>query len=180
MNLRRSRLLAFLIGLLFLSGCSTDDTMNYPSLATSVDLDRFMGVWYVHGYSPTFLDKEAHNATETYELKENGKIATTYRFQKGKEGTFKKYTPVGKIVNTETNAEWKMRFFGIISQPYLILHVDEAHTETIIGHPNRELMWIMTKSTSIEESDYERLVDLLDREGFETDRLERVPHDAAD
>ena len=43
-------------------------------LAGAVDLGRFMGRWYVHGYTPTFLDKHAVNATETYKLNSDGKL----------------------------------------------------------------------------------------------------------
>ena len=150
----------------------------YPELADAVDLDRFMGTWYVQGYSPTFLDKDARDATETYVLREDGKIATTYRFRTGPEAPWKAYHPVGTVVPGTNNAEWRMRFFRVISQPYLVLHVDEAHQETIIGHPNREMMWIMTRSPEIAEADYQRLVGLLRERGFDLGKLKRVPHQA--
>ena len=48
------------------------DTVDY------VDLDRFMGDWYVIANIPTFLEKGAHNAVETYELNDDGTIDTTF------------------------------------------------------------------------------------------------------
>ena len=33
-----------------------------------VDLDRFMGDWYVIANIPTFIEKDAYNAIETYRL----------------------------------------------------------------------------------------------------------------
>jgi apolipoprotein D and lipocalin family protein len=165
--------------LALVAGCRSNHSRAMPDLAESVDLERFMGTWYVHGYSPTFLDRNAHDATEHYELRADGKIATTYRFRAGPEGAWKEYHPVGRVVEGTNNAEWRMRFFAIISQPYLVLHVDAAHTETIIGHPNRKLMWIMTRSPTVAEADYDRLVGILRRNDFEVDRLERVGHSAA-
>ena len=51
---------------LFLSACNSEEgdlaTVDY------VDLERFMGDWYVIANIPTFLEKGAHNAVETYEL----------------------------------------------------------------------------------------------------------------
>ena len=47
-----------------------------------VDLERFMGSWYVIANIPTFLEKGAHNAVETYELDDDGSIMTTFTFRK--------------------------------------------------------------------------------------------------
>ena len=64
----------------------------------SVDLERFMGDWYVVGNIPTFLEKGAHNAVETYELKDPRTVATTFRFRKdGFDGPEKVYHPTGFV-----------------------------------------------------------------------------------
>jgi apolipoprotein D and lipocalin family protein len=34
----------------------------------SVDLERFMGDWYVIANIPTFIEKGAHNAVEGYQM----------------------------------------------------------------------------------------------------------------
>ena len=47
-----------------------------------VDLERFMGSWYVIANIPTFLEKGAHNAIEKYELDDDGSIKTTFTFRK--------------------------------------------------------------------------------------------------
>jgi apolipoprotein D and lipocalin family protein len=55
---------------------------NQAPLATvdQVDLERFMGDWYVIANIPTFLEKGAHNAVENYALNDDGSIATTFTF----------------------------------------------------------------------------------------------------
>ena len=159
---------------LFNSGCKTYE--NLPELANYVDIDGFMGTWYVHGYSPTFLDKEAYNATETYEL-DDDKILTTYRFRDGSfDGKVKIYHPVGKVTNEETNAEWSMRFFKIFSAPYLILYVDSEYQYTLVGHPNREMAWLMSKSPEISEEKYTKLMGELEKRDFILEDFRRVPH----
>ena len=70
-----------------------------------------MGDWYVVAGQLTWLEKEAYNGVETYELKEGGKIATTYTFRKGGfDGPVKTYHPSGYVFNRESNAEWRMQF----------------------------------------------------------------------
>ena len=52
---------------------------SQPPLETVdyVDIDRFMGDWYVIANIPTFLERGAHNAVESYRLDEDGTVATT-------------------------------------------------------------------------------------------------------
>jgi apolipoprotein D and lipocalin family protein len=162
--------------LTMITGCNKYKEEDYPQLAEHVDIDRFMGTWYVHGCTLTFLDREAHNATETYEMDDKGHIQTTYNFRKGGfDGPEKTMRPVGKVVNTETNAEWRMRFFGLFSAPYLILYVDPDYQYTLVGHPNREMSWLMSRSPEITESKYVELITKLVERGYGLETFERIP-----
>lgn len=165
------------IGLLF-AACSKEDSQGpNQELASFVDLERFMGTWYVHGYTSTPLDRNAYDATETYELSDDGKILTTYRFRKGgHDGKWKTMNPKGWVHNTETNSEWRMRFFGIFTSPYYILYVSNDYKETVIGHPDKDLAWVMTRDPKISETDYERLLLELARRDYAMDKVERVSH----
>lgn len=172
----RSHILSVL-AMLALAGCSSDREPN-QKLADHVDLDRFMGKWYVHGYTPTAIDKNAWNPTETYEMQEDGKIQTIYQFRKGAaDGKLKTYRPVGTVKDTETNAEWRMRFFGVINAAYYVVYVSEDYQETIIGHPNKKYAWIMTRSNSIDDAAYEDLLQELKDRDYDLERFSRASHD---
>ncbi len=154
----------------------SDESLPNQELADHVDLERFMGTWYVHGYTSTPLDRNAYDATESYKLGEDGKIDTTYRFRKGgHDGKWKTMTPKGWVHDKESNAEWRMRFFGIFTSPYYILYVSPDYKETVIGHPDKDLAWIMTRSPEISERDYERLLFELARRDYDMEKVERVP-----
>ena len=80
----------------FLSACAS----RGPEMKTVeyVDIERFMGSWYVIANIPTFLEKGAHNAVETYELDEDGSIKTTFTFRAdGFDGEQKQFYPRGFI-----------------------------------------------------------------------------------
>lgn len=169
--------LLFLLSLA-LSACtfSAPTPPNQP-LATSVDVERFMGTWYVHGHTPTFLDRNAYDATESYERDEDGMILTTYRFRKGShEGNWRTIRPKGWVHDEQSNAEWRMRFFGLFTGPYYILHVSPDYQQTVVGHPGRELAWIMTRSPIISEQDYQRLRAELENRSYNLSEMVRVPH----
>lgn len=149
-----------------LAGCGDGEKGPNQTLAESVDVERFMGKWYVHGFTPTFLDKKAVNATESYALREDGKIQTTYVYRKGSPtGKEKSFKPVGWVYDEETRTEWRMRFFGLFTSPYYILYVDDAYETTVVGHPGKKMAWIMSRSPGMEDDRYDALLqELIDRE----------------
>jgi len=141
-----------------------------------VDLERFMGDWYVIANIPTFLEKGAHNAVETYELNDDGSIQTTFTFLKdGFDGKQKEYNPKGFVRDSETNALWGMRFIWPIKADYRIVYLDDEYTQTIIARQKRDFIWIMARTPTISESDYDRMLALAESIGYDVSRIERVP-----
>jgi apolipoprotein D and lipocalin family protein len=141
-----------------------------------VDIERFMGDWYVIANIPTFLEKGAHNAVETYRLDDDGSIATTFTYRKNSfDGKLKTYNPRGFITDTQTNATWGMRFVWPIKADYRIIYLDDDYTKTVIGRQSRDFVWIMAREPSISDQEYDELVDLVESVGYDTAKLERVP-----
>ena len=141
-----------------------------------VDIDRFMGPWYVIANIPTFLEKEAYNAVETYQLNDDGTIATTFTFRKGGfDGKLKEYNPKGFVVDKESNALWGMRFVWPIKADYRIVYLNDDYTQTVIGRQNRDYVWIMARTPNISEQDYNELVNFVESIGYDTSKLQRVP-----
>ncbi len=167
------------LALTVLPGCqsaaSPDESRPLPTVP-SVDLPRFMGDWYVIANIPTFLERGAHNAIESYELNEDGTVATTFTFNRGSfDGPVRTLTPKGFIHNRETNAEWRMQFLWPFKAAYLIMYLDDAYETTIIGVPSRKYVWIMARTPTIPAEKYDALVAFLDRNGYEVSKLQKVP-----
>lgn len=158
---------------LVLTGCSTTakmDTVDY------VDLTRFMGDWYVIANIPTRLEAGAHNAVESYRLADDGTIDTVFTFRKDSfDGREKRYTPRGFIENTETNAEWRMRFVWPFKAEYLIVYLNDDYTHTVVGRSKRDYVWIMSRTPDIEAADYEGILTFLSERGYDTGLIRRVP-----
>ena len=141
-----------------------------------VDIERFMGDWYVIANIPTFLEKGAYNAVESYRLDEDGSIATTFTFRKdGFDGKAKQYNPRGFVRDTESNAIWGMRFVWPFKSDYRIVYLNEDYTQTIIGRQSRDYVWIMARTPQISDQDYDRLRWAVGSHGYDPSRLQRVP-----
>ena len=89
---------------LLLSNCSAN-SMNNLQTVDYVDLDKFMGDWYVIANIPTWFEKGAHNALEQYLWNEKGYIDVIFSFNKNSfSGERKKLTQKAFIYNKTTNA----------------------------------------------------------------------------
>ncbi len=160
---------------LLLAGCR--ESAHPPlALAGDVDLERFMGDWYVIANIPTFIEEGAHNALESYRLLDDGTIATTFTFRKGGfDGAEKRYTPHGFVREGTGNAVWGMRFVWPIKADYRIAYVDPDYTQTVVGREARDYVWVMARSPEIPEADYERLVAFVASQGYDTAKIRKVP-----
>jgi apolipoprotein D and lipocalin family protein len=143
----------------------------------SVNLERFMGDWYVIANIPTFLEKNAWNALETYELRKPDVVDTTFSFNKGgPDGELKTYTPVGFVREGTGNAVWGMRFVWPFKAEYRIVYVDEGYSETIIGRRKRDYVWIMARDRDLPGERVDALIDMAVEAGYDREAIQRVPH----
>ena len=158
---------------LFLAGCS-----SHPPMKTvdRVDLERFMGDWYVIANIPTFLERHAHNAVETYEMNPDGTVATTFRFRdKGFDGEEKVYRPTGFVRDDPSNALWGMQFVWPIKADYRIVYLDPDYTMTVIGRQARDYVWLMARTPTIPENDLREVLSFIGSLGYDVTRIQRVP-----
>ena len=141
-----------------------------------VDIERFLGDWYVVGVIPTFAEKDAVNAIERYELNDKGNIDITFtHYKKSPEGKYKEYHPKGFIFDEKTNAEWRVQFFWPFKFKYLVIDLAEDYRYTVIGVPNRKYVWIMARNTMLSEEDNKLIREKLLNQGYDISKIVEVP-----
>ena len=166
-----------------LTGCGSnlildDNKPKSMPVVDYVDLDRFMGDWYVIATIPTFLERDAYNPIETYQLNSDGTIATTFTFNKGSlNGPTKIYRPRGFIKDRRTNAIWDMQFVWPIKADYRIVYLDDDYQQTIIGRNSRDSVWVMARTPRISEQDYLNLVTMVGSLGYNLNDLKKATHE---
>lgn len=158
--------------ILLMTGCT-----QYKPIKTveNVDLNRFMGKWYVIANIPTFIETEAYNAIETYEIREDARIQTTFEFNKGSfDGEKIKYSPVGRVLD-DTNAIWGMQFIWPFEADYRIIYLDKNYENTVIGRIKRDYVWLMSRNSQVDEKTYQEIVESIKLQGYDVNQLQRVP-----
>ena len=160
-----------------LSACGSQNLKPIHTVE-HVDLKRFMGDWYVIANIPTFIETVAYNAIETYQMNDDGSIATTFTFRDGSpDGDRKQYNPTGFIVDQQSNALWDMQFIWPFKAEYRILFLSEDYSQTVIGRTKRDYVWIMARKKIIPDEEYENILNFLREQDYDLKDLRVVPHD---
>ncbi len=171
--MRRVLKAACLPAVALFAGCSSAPTLP---VAQDVDLDRFMGDWYVIANIPTRFEVGAHNAVESYRLDRDGSIATTFTYRDGAfDGPEKVMHPRGFVREGTGNAVWDMQFVWPIKAEYLIAYVDPAYTQTIIARSALDYVWIMARTPELSADEYARLERRVRDLGYDLGKLQKVP-----
>lgn len=168
------KIIAFLeAGTMMIMACTIVTTLK---TVPNVDIDRFMGDWYVIANIPTFIEKNAYSAVESYKMNDDGTIATTFTFHDGGfDGPVKTYHPHGFIRDRKSNAVWDMQFIWPIKAEYLIIYLNDDYTLTVIGRSKLDYVWIMSRLPAISDTDYRRIITFLTSVGYDTSKIQLVP-----
>ena len=81
------------------------------------------------------------------------------------------------IKNTITNSEWKIQPVWPIKFPYFIIDLGSDYSYTVIGYPNRKLLWIMSRTKEISDQNFKSINQNLLKQGYDLDLIIKIPHE---
>ena len=158
--------------LVFIINCAKVNTVQ---TVENVNLEKFMGDWFVIASVPTFIERNAINPIETYTLNKNGYIDTKFSFYTSSLMDKKKtYTAKAYIKNRITNAEWGMQFFWPIRFSYLIVDLSTDYSFTVISVPSKKYIWIMSKTMILDDGVYIQIIEKLKNNGYDISKIVRT------
>jgi apolipoprotein D and lipocalin family protein len=141
-----------------------------------VDVARYMGEWYEVASFPNRFQKGCHCTMAKHTLnQEKGYVEVLNSCRKG-SATGKTDEAKGKafIKDTTTNAKLKVQFFWPFRGDYWIIALADDYSYAMVGHPNREYLWILNRMPQMEEVVYQKLVATVQEKGFNTKLLQRT------
>ncbi|WP_109125464.1 lipocalin family protein [Dyella sp. C11] len=143
---------------------------------SQVDIPRYMGDWYVIASIPTRQEKGAVNAIESYVLLPDGTIQTTFRFRHDSpDGALKIMHAKGYVRDGTNGAVWGMQFIWPIKAEYIIAWLDRDYRTVIVARNKRDYVWIMARSRTIPDGQYQVLVSRVAALGYDASQLRKVP-----
>jgi len=145
-------------------------------IVPAVDVERFMGDWYVIGHIPPFLTDEAFNAVERYKLTPEGKIDTVYQYNDGGfEAERKTVNSTAFVTDDPSNAVWKIQFVWPIKLDYRISYLDPDYQVTIIGRERRDYVWLLSRTPNLPAAQLKQLEKQIEDFGYDMANWRLVP-----
>jgi len=162
--------------ILNLISCAT--VPEYSKTVDQVDIQKFMGTWYVQAGRFTPFEKDVFNGVEVYNwnAREN-RIDIGFTYNQGSfDGPIKSLPQKGWIYNEISNAHWKVSPLWPLKFSYLIIGLDSNYQWTVIGVPDQKYVWLMTRDKSLPKDVFDKIVSEITAKGYNMDSLVRVQH----
>lgn len=149
---------------------------------SSVDIDRYAGRWYEIAKYPNKFQKQCTaNTTANYTQKGTDKIVVINECLKA-DGTVNRAMGEARIVDRSSNAKLKVRFapsflsfLPSVWGDYWVLDLGPEYSYSIVGEPEREYLWILSREPEMQEAKYQAIMKKVEELGFDPSRLERTP-----
>lgn len=174
---RGTRIFISGIAVYVLLACAIDTTAPMPLLrvVSSVDLQKYTGVWYEIARYPHRFQKDCYGSTATYTLRDDGKIQVLNECRKGgPDGERITAEGTARVVDNATNAKLKVSFLWPFSGDYWIIDLGEQYEFAVIGHPKRKYLWILSRTKEMKDDVYTGILERLEKQQYDTIKLIRT------
>lgn len=158
-----------------LGGCDALITPTPPMATVStVDLERFMGDWYVMANIPSLFDEGAFNAIKRYRLREDGSVEVLLSFREGGVTGIPKHHKARAFIQDDSGAQWRIRPLWPSRFEYLLIYLSDDYTHAVIGRSKRDYVWILSRRPTLAENEYQRILGILDEHGYDTQQVQKI------
>jgi apolipoprotein D and lipocalin family protein len=154
-------LIFFTLSLTTISNASLEegDVESHLPTVDYVDLDKFGGVWYEIARLPTWDEMGCLCTVSTYTHLLDNSINVLHECLKdGVNGQLIVSTGKGWAID-QTNSKLRFDYKWPFWTFNYIIEIDKNYGWAMIGHPNRNKLWIFSRCPELAEETYKKLVD---------------------
>lgn len=158
---------------------------NSPlQVVPSIDYSRYAGTWYEIARFPNrFQQTCTGDVTATYTLLDNGDVEVVNRCRKD-DGEWTEANGIARrLSEEEPNSKLQVRFapawlsfLPFVWGDYWVIDLAEDYSFALVGDPDREYLWVLARTPSLNDSSYARLLETARGQGFDTSRLVPTSH----
>lgn len=140
-----------------------------------VDLKKYAGKWFEIASFPQRFQKRCNCTTAEYTLSDKGYMIVENRCNRdsinGKQSYIK-----GKafVVENSGNAKLKVQFFWPFRGKYWIIDLAADYSYAVVGHPDKNYLWILSRTPTMNENIYEQIIDRVKEKGFDISKMKRT------
>lgn len=178
-TLRASALSALVCLGTWAGACYAQNAVMPLTTVPSVDVPRYMGTWHEIAKYPNWFQKQCVSSTQaTYSLQPNGRVQVLNRC-KTEKGDWNEALGEARQMGGPTSAQLKVRFapewlsfIPLVWGNYWVIDLDPNYQWVAISEPQREYLWILSRTPEMNAPELQALLTRLVNRGFDPKRIE--------
>jgi apolipoprotein D and lipocalin family protein len=174
--MRRIHSFALLL-VLALAGCT--GAPDGVTTVDSVDPERYLGTWYEIARLDHSFERGLTDVTATYTERDDGGINVLNQGFDPDAGEWNQAEGKAYPIEEGDWSQLKVSFFGPFYGGYNIVALDPDYQWAMVVGPNRDFLWILARSSQLQQPVIDRLVEQASALDFDTGELIFVEHGAA-
>jgi apolipoprotein D and lipocalin family protein len=158
-----------MIGVMLLMLCGCVGIPKGVDPVTGFELNRYLGTWYEIARLDHPFERGLDQVSAEYSMRDDGGVKV---LNKGKNAEGWK-TAEGRafFVKSPGIGFLKVAFFGPFFGSYVIFDLDPDYQTAFVCGPNRDYLWLLSRTPTLPQSELDRFVKKSKALGFDTDAL---------
>jgi apolipoprotein D and lipocalin family protein len=139
---------------------------------SGVDLQEYSGKWFEIASFPQRFQKGCNCTTAEYTLTSKNYLIVENRCKKDSLNGKSLYIK-GKVFSEKNtgNAKLKVQFFWPFKGKYWIIDLAADYSYAVVGHPNRNYLWILSRTASMDNVVYQEIVSRIEANGYDVSKI---------
>lgn len=147
----------------------------------TLEVPRYMGTWYEIAKFPNRFQSQCVSGTQaSYRMLEDGQLEVINRCRQA-SGEMAEAVGRARQIGAADSPRLKVRFapawlsfLPMVWGDYWVIDLDSAYQLVAVSEPNRDYLWILSRTPAVTEADYTALLHRLREQGLDLSRLERT------
>lgn len=165
--------------LLFLQGAPLGAQSQAPvTTVNSVDLERYQGEWFeVASIPQRFTSQCVSHTRATYNLLDNGQVQVINSCINGDgerseaEGRARINPDFNQTSRLQVTFVHWFKWWWMFSGDYWVMNLDSDYQWSLVGHPERNSLWVLSRQETLPNTDLLELRRLIEDQGYDSCRV---------
>lgn len=148
-----------------------------------LDVGRYLGTWYeIAKYPNRFQRQCVSDTVAQYRQRDDGQLDVINRCRLA-SGETTEALGRARQVGAADAPKLEVRFAPVwlgwlpmVWGDYWVIDLDPAYQLVAVSEPNREYLWILSRTTTVDAAAYQALLGRLQQKGFDLSKLEKSGH----
>ncbi|CNE75186.1 outer membrane lipoprotein Blc [Yersinia kristensenii] len=162
--------LSVIIATLLSVACSITPPKDVK-IVDNFQLPRYLGTWYEIARLDHSFERGLDRVTANYSLRDDGGVKVINRGYNTKKQQWQESIGKAYFIGSPQQASLKVSFFGPFYGGYNVIDLDDEYQHALIAGPNREYLWILSRTPTIDNQTRDRLVAIAKNYGFPVEQL---------